>query len=573
MTVPDVCVIGSGAGGAPLAALLAEAGQSVVVLEKGAWFEEADFVKDEIGVVRRPVFLPRTRDEPMEQETRGSAQAGSGVGTRTGTFWNGSLVGGSSVLMSGFMMRLKPHDFRQRSTFGPIPGADTADWPLSYDEFEPWYSCAEREVGVSGRTVPLPAHLDERRSAPLPQPPLREHPFASHIDRTCKSMGLTSVPLPRAVLSQDMASPGKVRKACDYNGYCGSYGCATGAKGSALAAFIHRAVATGRCDIRSRSRAVRLESDATGAVRRVRYLDAAGREHLLEAERFIVACQAIESARLLLLSRGPRHPHGLGNHRGLVGKNLLFCSFGAGWGDFALDGPGGSLRSNEPFTNRIVQDFYYYDPRDPRRNAGQSEVAPGPGMMKAGTLNFLPVHPNPALAAIMQSLWDERPGGVPLWGEPLKERLRWYFHDVAHLRFETFSEWLPHKDSRMQLAPTLKDKWGIPAAKIRAFNHRRSLAAVRFLVQQGKRVLETMGARTVRMPPSFGGPSTNLIAGTCRFGDDPTTSVLDRHCKVHGTPNVYVTDASFMPSGGSVPYTLTIYANALRVAEHIKSIS
>ncbi|MCB9824983.1 MAG: GMC family oxidoreductase [Planctomycetota bacterium] len=564
----DVIVVGSGAGGSPVAAVLAEAGHRVLVLEKGGRYQESDFVKDEIAVVRRGAFTPSADAEPMVQETVGAAQAGSGA--PTSLFWNGSLVGGSSVLMSGFMMRMKPSDFRQLSSFGPVQGSSVTDWPIDYGELEPWYAEVERQVGLSGRVVPHGRHLAEPRSTPgFPQPPLTEHPLAQRVDAVCARLGLNSVPLPRSVLSRDVPdAPGQARHACDYNGYCGSFGCAVGAKGSGLAAFVHRAEATGRCDVISKARVTRLETDASGAVRAAHWIDRDGRANRTEASVFVVACQALESARLLLLSRGPKHPRGLGNSSGQVGRHLLFCSFGAGWGDFAL-ARDPALASSEPFVNRIVQDWYWYDPSDPRRRAGRDDVPPAPGLVKAGTLNFLRVHPNPILAAVTQALWDERPDYVPLWGAALKERLRWYFHDVMHLRFETFSDWLPHDGCWMRLSDTTKDRLGLPVCHVRAVNHPRSLQAVRDLVARGVEVLEAMGARKVRTPDSFGGPSTNLIAGTCRFGDDPRTSVLDRDCRAHDTPNLWVTDGSFMPSGGSVPYTMTIYANALRVATRI----
>lgn len=568
MSVYDVVIVGSGAGGGPMAAILAEAGKRVLVLERGPWFAESAFVKDEISVVRRPSLVPRTQDEPIVQETAGAAQVGGGT-TQTGIFWNGHLVGGSSTLMSGFMMRMKPVDFRPLSTFGAVPDASVVDWPLDYSEMEPWYAAAEEQVGISGRVVPFPTHLGEPRStAAYPQPPLDEHPFAQRVDATCRSMGLSPLPLPRAVLSAARATPGRNRDACDYNGYCGSYGCALGAKGSSLAAFLHRALATGRCEIRPGRRVVRLESDASGEVKRAHAMLDDGSMEVVEGRLFVVACQALETARLLLLSTGPRHPKGLANTSGQVGRNLLFSSFGAGWADFSITRDA-ALASSAPFVNRIVQDWYWYDPARPERRAGAEDGSPQSGMVKAGTLNFLPVHPNPILAGITQALHDERPHGVPLWGGPLKERLRWYFHDVRHLRFETFSDWLPHDGCWVRLSDSVRDRHGIPVVHVRARNHERSLAAVRYLVERGAEIVERMGARKVRLPESYGGPSTNLIAGTCRFGDDPSTSVLDRFCRAHDVPNLYVTDASFMPSGGSVPYTFTIYANALRVANHI----
>jgi choline dehydrogenase-like flavoprotein len=141
---------------------------------------------------------------------------------------------------------------------------------------------------------------------------------------------------------------------------------------------------------------------------------------------------------------------------------------------------------------------------------------------------------------------------------------------VRHLKFEAFAEWLPHRDSRVEVDATVRDRWGLPVARIRAFNHPVGLDTVRVLVDQGVRVLRAAGAVNPRPVRGFGGPSTNLMAGTCRFGEDPRTSVLDRDCRAHEVENLWVTDASFLPSGGSVPYTFTIYANALRVAARLR---
>ncbi|MBI5608729.1 MAG: GMC family oxidoreductase, partial [Deltaproteobacteria bacterium] len=149
----DVCVIGSGAGGGSVASALAQAGASVVVLEKGPWLRDGDFFKDEVATARRSAYAPDRRREPHVVETF-DADEGWQAETTEGTgwdFWNGSLVGGASNLMSGFFHRLKPEDFRLLSEFGPIDGATVADWPIAYDDLEPWYTLVERAVGVSGR--------------------------------------------------------------------------------------------------------------------------------------------------------------------------------------------------------------------------------------------------------------------------------------------------------------------------------------------------------------------------------------------------------------------------------------
>lgn len=548
----DVCVVGSGGGGGPVAFSLARAGYSVVVLEKGPWLREADFVKDEISQCRRRAFVPSLRDEPQVVELRqddGSFR--SWPTPETGwDFWNGSLVGGASNLMSGFFLRLKPVDFRLRSELGAIDGAEVADWPIDYDTLEPWYARVEGEVGVSGRVVPHP--FAEPRSTPdFPLPPTLEHPFAAAFDATCVERGLHPLPLPRAVLSH----PHQDRISCSYTGFCGSYGCATGAKGSARAAFIDRAVATGRCEVRPHSMVRRLVSDERGRVVAAEY-HATAEGHVVrrvDARVFVVACQAVETARLLLLSTGPRHAEGLGNRSGQVGRNLVFSTAGWGEGAFPLDelepARAEGLRSVLPFVNRSLQDWYLFD--DPESGA----------RTKGGTIDFLLPNPNPIAAAV----WLTRSRSGRVWGQPLKERLERYFKREAHLMFEVFADWLPTPDGFVTLDRGVRDRWGQPVAKVRIGRHRHNHHVASFLADRGREVLEAMGAEDLKGRVS-GNPATNLIAGGCRFGTDPATSVLDPDCRAHDTPNLFVTDGSFMPTGGSVPYTWTIYANALRVA-------
>ncbi len=563
----DVCVIGSGAGGGAAAATLAEAGKKVLILEKGPWFDAATMLKDEIVQTRRPTLVGSTQDEPQVHVTRGAGVAGAG--RQTSLFKNGSLVGGSSNLMSGFFPRFKPDDFRVQSIYGAPPDSTVVDWPISYDDLEPWYTKVEQEVGVSGRLRRMPDSLTDKRSTPgFPLPPIQEHPFAARVDATCEKLGLHSYSLPRAVLPQDYRG----RKACDYNGYCGSYVCTTNAKGGALAAWIPRALAAG-AELRPRAMVRNLVTDASGRkIVRAEYYDRDGKLQQVEARVFVVACQAIETARLLLGSRSKAHPHGLANSSGLVGKNLIFSTFGAGWGDMVhkdfADG-GRSFQSDQPFINRQVHDYYWYAPGAWKtRNAGTEPAKRG--MVKAGTLNFLPFHPNPIAGAELQSSGERRSNPAPLWGQPLKDRLDYWFHQQTPIKFEIFGEWFPGPQAHVGLDTKVKDTWGLPVARIQAFPHEWSWRNSGFLVNRGIEFLTAMGAKNARAVKSFGGPSVNLQAGTCRFGEDPKTSVLDPSCRAHDVDNLYVTDGSFMPTGGSVPFTFTIYANSLRVANIIK---
>ena len=266
----DVCIIGSGAGGGPVAYTLAKAGYDVVVLEKGPWFTESDLYKDELACCRRSVYTPELQHEQhVIEEADGD---GGWVATPTSEsgwdFWNGNLVGGSSNLMSGFFHRLKPADFRQLTEYGPIAGANRVDWPISYDELEPYYDQVEKVVGVSGRFKPH-RNAEPRSSADFPFPPTAEHPVAGWIDRACKELGYHALQVPRAILSR----PAFGRRACEYSGYCGSYGCSSGAKGSSRAALLDHAVATGRCEIRPHSKVHRTHSDAKGRITSAAYFD------------------------------------------------------------------------------------------------------------------------------------------------------------------------------------------------------------------------------------------------------------------------------------------------------------
>lgn len=550
----DVCVIGSGAGGGPVAFALSRAGYSVLVLEKGPWFTEDELYKDELACCLRDSYKSDRRDEPHMLETEdddGKWQLQSTLGSRF-NFWNGNCVGGSSNFMSGFFHRLKPVDFKLKSTFGPIDGADVADWPIDYQDLAPYYDKVEHEVGVSGRVLDHP-HAEPRSLDVFPYPPLAEHPIAGLIDQAGKQLGLQPFPTPRAILPR----PDKGRAACSYNGgYCGNTGCSTGAKGSSRAALLNRAVASGRCRVIPHAMVSRLDNDSSGKVTGVAYFDQAGNEQRVQATIYVVACQAIESARLLLRSTGPRHPNGLANGSGQVGKNLLFAGGGAGsgrlpYGKFGKD-LAARLAQNGTFINRSLQDWYLIDDKDfgPRQ--------------KGGTIDFVHIHPSPVIRAGRQIQGQQ---GL-IWGKPLKRKLEEHFLGGPYIKIEAFCDWLPVADCRVTLDPVVRDKWGLPVARVRSGFHVRNLQVGWYLAAKGAQVLRQMGAEDV-VSFASGAPPTNLQAGTCRFGDDPQTSVLNADCRAHEVENLYVSDASFMPTGGSVPYTWTIYANAFRVADKI----
>jgi choline dehydrogenase-like flavoprotein len=551
----DVCVVGSGAGGGPVALSLSRAGYRVVVLEKGPFFHEPHFSKDEILCCRRDTFKSDLRQEPHVVETKTSRGSFAHWPTHeTGwNFWNGNCVGGASNFMSGFFHRLKPRDFKLLSAFGPVKGANVADWPISYEDLEPWYTLVEEEVGVSGKATAHP--FAEPRSRPdFPMPPTAEHPLAQWVDHTCEKLGLHAFPVPRAILS--LPRPQEGRRSCEYSGFCGSYGCTSGAKGSARVSVIEKALGTGRCTLLPRHMVHRLISNERGRVEKAEVRNAQGQVIHIRARIFVVACQAIESARLLLSSTGPKHPRGLGNSHDQVGKNLLFTAAGSGNGIFHpkkfSEDKAAQLQSPSPFVNRAIQDFYTLDPDQAHAQKG-------------GTIDFLLRHPN----AIRAGLAQTRRGDEIVWGKKLKKRIRHYFQDEVHLIFEAFCDWMTNDNTQVRLDPTVKDQWGMPAARVKIDIHPKNKEVATRLAKEGRKVLEAMGAEEITTRQT-GGPATNLVGGTCRFGTNPEKSVLDKDCRAHDCDNLFVTDASFMPTGGSVPFTWTVYANSFRVAEKIK---
>lgn len=562
----DICIVGSGAGASPVAYTMAKAGAKVLVLEKGPWLTEKEFFKDELAISIHDAYNPKLSDEQHvieeEYETdegnsfwRGEATSDSGW-----SWWNGTVVGGSSNFMSGYFHRLKPIDFRLKSEFGAIKGANVADWPISYDELEPYYAMVEREVGVSGRVVEHPHQ--EPRSTDFPYPPIAEVPISSWIDKAAEKIGYHAVPVPRAVLSQ----PAMGRRSCEYSGYCSSYGCSSGAKGSGRAALLNHAVATGNCTIKTNAKVYKIATDSKGEISGIHYYDAQGRQQSVSAKTYVVACQAVETSRLLLASSGEKFPNGLANNSGQVGKNLLFSGGGTGSGDFIYDQlteeQVNELKVVGPFINRALQDWYKIDDK-------AFVGANTNGKAKGGTIDFL-FHQNP-IARARGTQWgvDNEGEDKLLWGEELKQSIKQEFTTYKTLRFEVFNDWLPTDDCFVTLDDEVTDKWGDPVAKVRIGYHDHDLEVGEYLSVKAEKLLVALGAKNISSSVS-GYPATNLMAGGCRFGNDPKTSVLDKNCQAHEVDNLYVTDGSFMPTGGSVPYTFTIYANAFRVAEHIK---
>ena len=542
----DVCIVGSGAGGSPIAYELSRAGFNVVVLEKGKYYTESDISKDELAVARRGMFTPMLKDEQhiINELVDGEVTRYEGR-EYNWSFWNGSMVGGSSNLMSGYFHRMKPSDFKLKSTYGEIDGANIVDWAISYEDLEPYYEKVERVIGVSGE-VTKHKFLEPRSTPDFPYPPLEVSGVTKWFDKACKELGYESFATPRAILPADALN----RRGCSYSNFCGSYACVTGAKGSARAALLQKCSAK----IITEAFVYKLESDKS-RITKVHYYDEELKSHSIEAKIFVIAAQAIETSRLLLNSKNIHFPNGMANNNGQVGKNLIFSAGGSGEGRFKFEKltQEQQLELMQPglFFNRALQDWYEYEDGDKK--------------YKGGTIDFLFEHPN-IISRASREMYDDN--GNIMWGKALQDKIHKRLTTSRVLTFEVFNDWLPTDYCNVSIDENVKDKYGVNVGVINLYSHPHDIEVGKHLAKNAKKVLQKMGADEISVNISAA-PPPNLVAGGCRFGNNSKTSVLDKNCKAHELDNLYITDASFMPTGGSVPYTWTIYANSFRVADVI----
>ena len=528
----EVCIIGAGASGAAAAKVLCEAGVRVVALERGPWRHRESFGGDELANINRynlwpdPILNPRTW-----RETEGEP-------ARTGLFCPvPQMVGGGTVHWQGWLPRFTPNDFRLRTIAGDLPGASLADWPITYDELEPYYTKVEWAFGVSGEAGAN--RFEGPRSKAYPCPPMPVSRYAQKFHKGCAALGWNSFPLPQAALSR----PFNGRPATVVSAFAQQHGDPTGTRSSALNVFVPDAVRTGRYDLRPDCTVRELVADPDGRVTAALYEDAEGDTIEQEADIFILACGAVETARLMLLSRSARFPNGLANGNDLVGRNVTFHEYSAAVGVY--DDPiyawaGGGYVS--------ASSFEHYE-HDPKRN-----FVSGGHIAVAGVGIPLPIN------------W--RLPGTPTWGAEAKRIDRNAFNHSLAVAMVLHD--MPQHRNRVDLDESVVDAWGLPVARITLKPHRNDLDQGRYLIDRGADVLAASGARSISKV--YADRITGNCShqhGTVRMGDDPDTSVLDRWCRAHEVRNLYVVDGSPFPTATGANPTLTIMANAWRVAEYI----
>ena len=533
----DFAIIGSGSAGGILAKELSVAGFDVVVFEQGPYRRAQDFTHDEYSVLFNSELLgggPEVSGQTFRHD--GSEVAKS---PREPVIRYAQTVGGSSVHFTANFWRFRPVDFKERSLLGPISGTNFADWPITYEELEPYYTKVDWEIGVSG----TPGPFDAPRSRPFPMPPLPIKSSGVLLEKAAKELGLHAQVEPLAILSQ----PHNGRAPCIKCGYCMFFGCEVGAKSSTLATMIPLAEASGHCEIRAESAVFRIETDGNGRASEVLYYDAAGNERAQKVKAVIVSANGAETARLLLSSASERHPDGLANSSGFVGRNLMFNAHSAVDGIF--EHPLNDYKGAQ--VSRIIHDFYETDEQR--------------GFYGGGSIDARPLW---AATPIFHALLG-MPPDVPNWGRKFKEEMAHNFTRQMSIVGATTS--LAVDRNNITLDPKNTDKWGRPAIRTTYRDHDDDLAMAKFLQDRASELFDAAGAtKSWRHPihPTNGGEH---LLGTCRMGDDPATSVVDKHHRSHDIPNLFICDgSSFVTSGRGQP-TMTIMALAFRAADHIKA--
>jgi choline dehydrogenase-like flavoprotein len=548
----DIAIIGSGASGGAVAYQLCKSGYKVLMLEKGRLIRREAFSKDELAYCRRDTMTPNLFEEyHVIERKRGKEWVATPTYKSGMSFWNGNMVGGSSNIMSGMFHRLHPYDFKLKSKFGTIKGANVVDWPINYEEIEPYYTLAERLVGITGKYKPHP-YEPPRSKKNFFQQATQENPIVKLFDKSCEALNIISLVTPRAILSQRVGN----RDACYYSNFCGSYGCSSGAKGSSLEALITPALATGNLTLKSNTHVTHLKS-SKNLVNEIVAIDTiTKKEKRFKANVVILAAQAHESVRLLFNSKNRYYPKGLANSSGELGKNLLFSGGGFGQGEFHAkdfdEKTFAGFMQRGLFVNRSILDWYVM------KNFWGTPY-------KGGLVEFMFEHQNGISRAVQQAFKYQK----LTWGDSLTKALTYQFQKTKSLRFEIFNDWLPTDDSYISIDENHKDIYGMPVGKLRIHGHPKDVEIGKEIAEKCEELLTHMGAKNIFSVVNSE-PSVNLVAGGCRFGNNPQTSVLNKYCQTHDIKNLFVVDASFMPTGGSVAHTWTIYANALRVGEYIK---
>jgi choline dehydrogenase-like flavoprotein len=563
----DVVIVGSGAGGGIAAYVLANAGARVCLLEKGPWLSPENCGDDELRFGERDFIDQDPLIEPRTFRNRAEDGDHLVVGKILGI---SRCVGGGTVHYGAVSFRNRPEDFRALQYWGELPGADIADWPLTYEDLRPYYEKAEALVGVAGgqlagdRQPGHPVPGAEWRTDPYPMPGHPPNYGAKLFEHAARRLGFNPYPTPVAITNGSYRG----RNGCSYCGFCSSHACGIGAKGDLGVTAIADALDTGRLDLRPDSYVFRVEMK-NGRADSVLYIDADGREQSVSGDTIVLSCSAVDTPRLVLNSELPRD---LINHD-LVGRYLMCHHYPGGIGFFSerIDYYRGY------WSMRCLDDLYLGDP-----DTGEPIFGLG-NIQTVGPSSGYPLGAGGIISTAK----------LAGWGVGHKEVMGKTFGHTQWLDMNGQDP--PVKSNMVDLDPTVKDAYGFPVSRITYSHHPQDYVAAAFAIPRLEAIVTEMGAESVQTvipfvattsipQPGKGGsaargpgrgapdPIAGLVnhqMGTMRMGSDPDTSVVDPQQRFWGVPNLYVIDGSVFPTSSGYNPTLTIEALAWRAAEGI----
>ncbi len=502
-----VVIIGSGAGGGTLGNELAQKGVDVVILEAGKRYTIPDFVNDEWAAFQQLAWKDK-------RTTSGSWRIAKDFPNLPA--WIVKAVGGTTVHWAGASLRIQPHEFKAKTTYGDIAGATLEDWPITYDDLAPYYDKAEDKMGVTGtNNIPrLPGNNNYKV-----------------LEAGAHNLGYKVVHTGNMAIN---SQPRDGRGPCEQIGFCFE-GCKSGAKWSTLYTEIPKGEATGHLEVRPESQVLRIETDAQGKVNGVVYADASGAMHKQMARVVCVAGNSIESPRLLLNSANSQFPDGLANSSGQVGRNYMRHTTGSMYAMF--ENPVHMYRGTT--MAGIVRDEAVFDPK--RGFAGGYEL-------ETISLGL------PFMAAFLN------PGA---WGRDFTSVLDNY-DNLAGLWI--VGEDMPRAENRITLNHDVKDAFGMPVANVNYDDHENDEAMRNHAYGRAAALYKSVGAvRTFPTPPY---PSTHNL-GTNRMSDNPRDGVVNKWGQTHDIKNLFVSDGSQFTTGAAENPTLTIVTLAIRQADYI----
>lgn len=544
----DAVVIGSGAGGGVAAAELTAAGRTVLLVERGGFPDTAHLAEDHLRNARTDIGLDHrtlvpSRGNPRTLQLGDRTETVSPWDPRWGS--NANTVGGGTRVYGAQAWRFVPEDFTMASTYGVPEGSALADWPVGYDDLEPFYSRAEWEIGVCGSTAGDSALAARSRDFPMPPMPLTSS--ARLLAGAGARLGLSTLAVPLAINSEPYGG----RPACARCRQCVGFACPVEAKNGSHNTTLARASATGRLHLLLGTRAARLTTDRSGRVTGVVLVaDVDGRRWRTEvaAEDVVVAAGAVESARFLLTSTSDREPDGAGNNADQVGRHLQGHLYAGALGLFEDPvndylGPGPSIATN---------DFRHHNVDDAGPLVGGGMIAD----------EFVPTPTS-------TFLYLSRSGLLPRHGLAAKRGMRELMPRMQRVVGPV--QEVTSAENRVRLDPRVTDDLGLPVARLSGRLHAEDHRTAAFLSDRAAEWLRAAGASTVVLNGrrgDEGGPSSGQHqAGSCRMGTDPARSVTDPYGRVWGHDNLRVVDGSLNVTNGGVNPVLTIFANAYRVMD------